>query len=284
MLFRSQHTAGVARSIRLSRHPEEELPAEKAKLVNDTVMNACDTLKEGFLNNPRQCKVSFSKLACTGADSSSCLTLPQLRTVETFYGGVKNSKGELIFSGQAIGNPIPALRGATGTPVGGYDTVRIWGFQDANYDWKAFDLDRDMPIIDKKVGFVDAVDPDLRKFKGHGGKLLLYAGWRDTTITPENTVMYYESVVKEMSGNHKGFVRLFMVPGMAHCRGGDGPNTFDAIAAMEQWREKSTTPAQIMATNPQSGLARPLCPYPQYAKYKGSGDLKDAKNWACTAP
>lgn len=279
-----QHTAGVARSIRLSRHPEEELPAEKAKLVNDTVMNACDTLKEGFLNNPRQCKVSFSKLACTGADSSSCLTLPQLRTVETFYGGVKNSKGELIFSGQAIGNPIPALRGATGTPVGGYDTVRIWGFQDAHYDWKAFDLDRDMPIIDKKVGFVDAVDPDLRKFKGHGGKLLLYAGWRDTTITPENTVMYYDSVVKEMSGDQRDFVRLFMVPGMAHCRGGDGPNTFDAIAAMEQWREKSTTPAQIMATNPQSGLARPLCPYPQYAKYKGSGDLKDAKNWACTAP
>ena len=87
-----------------------------------------------------------------------------------------------------------------------------------------------MPIINKKVGFVDAVSPDLRKFKAHGGKLLLYAGWRDTTITPENTVLYYENLVKEM-GEQKDFARLFMVPGMAHCRGGDGPDTFDTIAA-----------------------------------------------------
>jgi feruloyl esterase len=277
------HTAGVARSIELARHPERTIPEEKAKLVNDTVMNACDTLKEGFLNNPRECKVDLSKLACSGADSPTCLTAAQMKTVETFYGGLKNSKGELIFSGQAIGNPIPALRGATGSPGGGYDTVRIWGFQDANYDWHTFDLDRDMPIINKKVGFVDAVNPDLRKFKAHGGKLLLYAGWRDTTITPENTVLYYENLVKEM-GEQKDFTRLFMVPGMAHCRGGDGPDTFDTIATMEQWREQGVTPAQMMGTNKGSGLTRPLCPYPQYAKYKGTGDLKDAKNWACTQP
>ena len=275
------HTAGVARSIELARHPERTIPEEKAKLVNDTVMNACDTLKEGFLNNPRECKVDFSKLACTGADSPSCLTAPQLRTVEMFYGGLKNSKGELIFSGQAMGNPLPALRGATSAPGGGYDTVRIWGFQDANYDWRTFDLDRDMAIINKKVGFVDAVSSDLQKFKAHGGKFLLYAGWRDTTITPENTVLYYEQLVKNM-GEQKDFARLFMVPGMAHCRGGDGPNTFDTLTAMEQWREQGITPVQMMGTNPQSGLSRPLCAYPQYAKYKGSGDLKDAKNWACT--
>jgi len=277
------HTAGVARSIELARHPERTIPEEKAKLVNDTVMNACDALKEGFLNNPRECKVDFSKLACAGADSPACLTAPQLKTVEAFYGGLKNSAGELIFSGQAMGNPIPALRGATGSPGGGYDTVRIWGFQDANYDWHTFDLDRDMPIINKRVGFVDAVSPDLRKFKSHGGKLLLYAGWRDTTITPENTVFYYENLVKEM-GDQKDFARLFMVPGMAHCRGGDGPDSFDTIAAMEQWREQGVTPTQMMGANQRSGLSRPLCPYPQYAKYKGSGDLKDAKNWACTAP
>jgi feruloyl esterase len=277
------HTAGVSRNIELARHPERTIPEEKAKLVNDTVMKACDTLEEGFLNNPRECKVDLSKLACSGADSATCLTAAQMRTVETFYGGLKNSKGELIFSGQALGNPIPALRGATGTPGGGYDTVRIWGFQDANYDWHTFDLDRDMPIINKKVGFVDAVSSDLHKFKAHGGKFLLYAGWRDTTITPENTVLYYENLVKEM-GEQKDFARLFMVPGMAHCRGGDGPNTFDTLTTMEQWREQGVTPVQMMGSNPQSGLTRPLCPYPQYAKYKGSGDLKDAKNWACTAP
>ena len=96
-------------------------------------------------------------------------------------------------------------------------------------------------------------------------------------------MLYYEKLVKEM-GDQKDFARLFMVPGMAHCRGGDGPNTFDTLTAMEQWREQGVTPVQMMGSNPQSGLSRPLCPYPQYAKYKGSGDLKDAKNWACAAP
>jgi feruloyl esterase len=163
--------------------------------------------------------------------------------------------------------------------------VRIWAFQNKDYDWHNFDLDRDMPIIDRKIGFVDATDPDLKKFKAHGGKLLLYAGWADTTITPKNTVEYYQSVVKKMGANEtKDFTELFMVPGMAHCRGGNGPDTFDTIGTLEKWREQGVTPKTIAATNRNSGLSRPLCPYPQYAKYKGTGDLKDAANWACTAP
>jgi feruloyl esterase len=276
------HTAGVYRSIELARHPEMEIPPAKAQMVNKAVLNACDVYKEGFLTNPRACTFDFKKLACpSGTDNDSCLTAPQLKTVETFYGGVKNSKGELIFSGQALGNPLPPLRGATTTPGGGYDTVRIWGFQNADYDWHTFDLDRDMPIINSKVGFVDAVDPDLSKFKAHGGKLLLYAGWSDTTITPENTVLYYDNVTKKM-GKQDDFVRLFMVPGMAHCRGGDGPNTFDSIGAMEAWREKGVTPTQLTGFNAQTSVTRPICSYPQFAKYKGTGNMKDAANWLCT--
>src|SRR5688572_25145311 len=279
------HTAGVAKSIELSRHPDQVVSAAKAQMVTAAVLNACDTLKEGFLNNPRACSFDFKKLACQpGADNDSCLTAPQLKTVESFYGGVKNGKGELIFSGQALGNPLPPLRGATTTPGGGYDTVRIWGFQNEHYDWRTFDLDRDMPIINGKVGFVDAVDPDLSKFKARGGKLLLYAGWGDTAITPENTVLYYESVLGKMGRNQADFVRLFMVPGMAHCGGGNGPNTFDSIGAMEQWREKGVTPTQLTGFNATSGLTRPICSYPQYAKYKGSGNLKDAANWSCVNP
>ena len=189
----------------------------------------------------------------------------------------------MIFAGQTLGNPLTPQRSSQTVNV--IDTVRIWAFQDANYDWHNWDLDRDMPIIDRKIGFVDATDPDLRKFKAHGGKLLLYAGWADTTITPINTVEYYTSVVNKMGASDtKDFTRLFMVPGMAHCRGGDGPDTFDTIGTMEKWREKGQTPATIAATNRNSGLSRPLCAYPQYAKYKGAGDLKDAANWACTAP
>ncbi len=162
--------------------------------------------------------------------------------------------------------------------------MRIWGFQNADYDWKTFDLDRDMPIINSKVGFVDAVDPDLSKFKARGGKLLLYAGWGDTTITPENTVLYYENLQSKMGKNQDDWTRLFMVPGMGHCRGGDGPHAFDLIGTMEAWREKGVAPARITGFNPQSGLSRPLCPYPQYAKYSGTGNFKDAANWACSAP
>jgi feruloyl esterase len=280
------HTAGVARSIELSRHPEAAIPAAKAALVSKAVLDACDTMKEGFLNNPRACTFDFSKLACKGGDTEACLTAPQLKTVEAFYGGTKNSKGELIFSGQALGNPLPVLRGIPpgGVPGGGFDTVRIWGFQDAGYDWNTFDLDRDMPIINSKVGFVDAVDPDLSKFKAHGGKLLLYAGWGDTGITPENTVLYYESVLDKMGRSQGDFVRLFMVPGMGHCRGGDGPDTFDTIGTLEAWREKSVTPTQMIGFNTRSSLSRPICSYPQYPKYKGSGNLKDASNWSCAAP
>lgn len=278
------HTARVARDLELSRHPEQAIPAAKAEMVTKALLNACDTLKEGFVNNPRACSFDFSKLACSGADSDSCLTAPQLKSVDMFYGGLKTSKGEVIFSGQALSNPLPALQPPTGAPGGGYDTVRIWGFQNADYDWHTFDLDRDMPIIDAKAGFVDAVDPDLSRFKAHGGKLLLYAGWGDTTITPENTILYYESVLDRMGKTQGDFIRLFMVPGMAHCGGGAGPNTFDTIGTLEAWREKGTPPAEITAFNPQTGVTRPLCPYPQYAKYKGAGNMKDAAHWACTAP
>jgi len=164
------------------------------------------------------------------------------------------------------------------------DTVRIWGFQDENYDWHEFDLDRDMPLIDDAVGWVDSDDPDLRGFEGHGGKLLLYAGWSDTTITPENTVFYYESVLEEMGTEQDDWMRLFMVPGMGHCGGGPGLTGFDSLTAIEQWREQGQAPARIMASRPQSGMERPLCPYPQYARYDGSGSLADAANWSCQAP
>jgi feruloyl esterase len=275
------HTAGSYRAINLARHPDRELTAAKAQLVNRTVMDSCDTLKEGFLTNPRACTVDFKKLACKGADSDSCLTAAQLMTVEEFYGGVKNSKGELIFSGQALGNPINAQRGAIPAIGTGNDTVRIWGFQNANYDWKTFDLDRDMPLINSKVGFVDAVDPDLSKFKARGGKLLLYAGWGDTGITPENTALYYESVLAKMGRNQGDFMRLFMIPGMGHCGGGPGLNTFDSIGALEAWREKNITPTQVTGFNNTTLMTRPVCAYPQAAKYKGTGNIRDAANWSC---
>jgi feruloyl esterase len=280
------HTAGAYRSIHLSRHPDETLSEAKATLVNDAMMKQCDTLGEGFLNNPRQCSFDAKTLACkAGEAGDTCLTPGELKTVQTHYSGLRNSKGELIFSGQALGNPIPPLAGATAMPgAGAFDSIRILGFQNADYDWRQFDLDRDLPIVDAAAGFVDAVNPDLRAFDAHGGKLLLYAGWRDTGITPENTVYYYESVLEEMGQNQDDWMRLFLVPGMGHCRGGPGVDTFDTLATLEQWRERNVAPSEMLGTNRQTGMARPICAYPSAAKYDGSGDLKDAANWACAAP
>lgn len=280
------HTAGAYRQINLARHPDQALSEEKAKLVNDAVMAQCDTLHEGFLNNPRQCAFDPKTLACGASGSTdSCLTPGELTSVQSFYGGLKNSKGELIFSGQALGVPVPAMTVSQDGPGSfAFDTIRILGFQDPNYDWRKFDLDRDMPLVDKAAGFVDAVDPDLRAFEAHGGKLLLYAGWRDTGITPENTVLYYESVREEMGPDQDDWMRMFLVPGMGHCRGGPGVDTFDTLAALEQWREKDVAPKEMLGTSRENGLARPICAYPQYAKYDGSGDRKDAANWSCVAP
>jgi feruloyl esterase len=275
-------TAGIERSIDLSRHPEKAISAEQASLVNNLVMNKCDTLKEGFLNNPASCKVDFSVLKCGGASAEgSCLTEPQLATVETYYGGVKNSKGELIFSGQALGNPIGAQRATNQAPGGVFDLVRI-AYDDPNVDWHNFDLDRDMKYLDQKIGYVDAVNPDLSKYKASGGKLLITHGWADTGITPETSIWYYDSVLDKMGRNQDDWLRLFMAPGMCHCGGGPGVNTFDSIGALENWVEKGVAPATMLGKG--KGLTRPLCPYPQYAEYKGTGDLKDAANWSCKAP
>jgi feruloyl esterase len=277
-------TAGVARSIELSRHPEGAITTEQAALVNTLVTKTCDTLEEGFLNNPRTCKVDFAMLKCKGgaAADNSCLTDPQLKTVNTYYGGVKNSKGELIFSGQALGNPIGAQRPANQAPTGVFDLVRI-AYNDPNVDWQKFDLDRDMKFLDEKIGYVDSVNPDLSKFKSSGGKLLMTHGWSDTTITPETTIWYYDSVLNKMGKSQSDWMRLFMAPGMAHCGGGPGVNTFDSIGALEKWVEKGIAPDTMLGTGGQ-GLTRPLCQYPQYAEYKGTGDLKDASNWSCKAP
>ncbi|HVZ20564.1 MAG TPA: tannase/feruloyl esterase family alpha/beta hydrolase, partial [Vicinamibacterales bacterium] len=275
-------TAGVERSVELVRHPEGALSKDQAALVNDLVMKTCDTLHEGFLNDPRTCKVNFADLKCkAGASGDSCLTDAQLRTVETYYGGVKNSKGELIFSGQAIGNPIPALQPNPKGPGGVFDLVRI-AKNDPNADWHTFDLDRDMKLLDQKLGYVDAVNPDLSKFKSRGGKLLMTHGWADTGITPENTIWYYDQVLDKMGSSQSDWMRLFMAPGMGHCGGGPGVNSFDSITALENWVEKGTAPATLMGIG--KDMQRPMCPYPANPEYKGSGDLKDPGSWVCKAP
>jgi feruloyl esterase len=174
-------------------------------------------------------------------------------------------------------------------------------FEDPNWDYKTFKFtasdgfDSDIDYTDSKLGALfNAVNPDLSQFKARGGKLIHYHGWSDPDIPPTNSVHYFESVVASVGGNRSGaledtreFYRLFMVPGMQHCTGGPGTASFDAVAALEQWVEQKHPPEKIVAahlTNGKADRTRPLCPYPQEAKYKGTGSTDDAANFVCAAP
>jgi hypothetical protein len=141
-------------------------------------------------------------------------------------------------------------------------------------------------LADEKTGFINSISPDLKAFKARGGKLLLYHGWNDFGIAPGNTIDYYSSVLSTLGSRQENWMRLFMVPGMGHCSGGSGPNQAGFMEAMERWREAGESPDQITAYHVSSNrvdITRPLCPYPQVAKYKGIGSTNDAANFVCKA-
>jgi feruloyl esterase len=248
-----------------------------------------------LLNTPPACKFDPGTLACRGESlgppaGESCLTRPQVDAARQIYAGPANPRtGEQIFPGMAAGSEITwtALIGGTQPFTVALDNYKYFVASNPDWDWKQFDLDKDIAAADRKMaGVMNATDPDLQAFQKHGGKLVLYHGWNDQRISPYNSINYYTSVTKKMGRrNTDDFVRLFMVPGMQHCGGGVGPNTFDAVTALEQWVEKGTKPAEMIASHRSSDgvvdRTRPLCPYPQVATYKGAGSVDEASSFFC---
>ena len=154
-------------------------------------------------------------------------------------------------------------------------------------DITRFDPRRDLPRLEPMARILSATDPDLSAFRARGGKLLLYHGWADTGVNPSTTVQYYRRVLERMGPETQSFARLFMVPGMFHCRGGLGTDRFDGLAALVAWVERGEAPARIDASRIENGRVvrtRALCPYPQVARYRGKSSTDDAANFACEAP
>jgi feruloyl esterase len=220
------------------------------------------------------------------------LTAPQVEAARKIYAPVKNSRtGEIIFPGMEPGSELgwAALAGPKAAAVA-TDTFSYVVYKDPNWDWHTMSPDTDTAVADKiDNGLINAIDPNLDPFISHKGKLIMYHGWSDQLIAPGNSVNYYNNVAKKMGGAAKtaDSIRLFMVPGMAHCAGGEGPNTFDMVSALEQWVEQGKAPEQVIASHTQNGVVdrtRPLCQYPQVARYKGAGSIDDAANFTCAAP
>lgn len=292
--------------------PRSYIPASKYPAIEAAALASCDArdgVKDGVIDDPTKCDFKPAMLRCNGPESDACLTQPQIAALEKIYAGARDSQGQQIYPGFLPGGesgpgswalwvsgaaPGKSLQYAFATQ-GGANLI----YQNAAWDFRAFSLDRDVKVADDTMGLrLNAVDPNLKALKDRGGKLILYHGWSDSALAPLSTVKYYQSVMAKMGQKETtDFVRLYMVPGMQHCGFGPGPDSFGATpggpqadsghsmsVALERWVEMGKAPDKIIATKYAADRVvrtRPLCPYPQVARYSGPGSTDDAANFTC---
>lgn len=292
---------------------ETNVTNAKMVLVADKVMAKCDAidgLKDGLIDDPRKCNFDPAKdvpQCAAGTDGADCLTSAQASAISKVYSGPV-SNGKPFFPGFMPGSEQVTATFGGGTGSGWMNviiaaqpnaTAADFGLAEntmrylvhtppkPTYDYKTFNYDRDTSLLDNWSKQADAKNPDLSKFKKRGGKLLMTYGWADTILQPMMGVNYYEQATAKNGPDTKTFFRLFMVPGMAHCGGGIGPDRHDAMTAIVNWVEKGKAPDSIVASrvvNNQVVRTRPLCPYPQVARYSGQGSIDEAANFRCVAP
>jgi feruloyl esterase len=260
-------------------------------LIHQAVLKQCDAIdgvRDGLIEDPTKCHFDPKPIVCKSTDDltneASCLTPRQAMSARTLLGPAKTARGKEVFPGYAPGSELGwGLLMAGPDPYSNpVDQYRYVVFNNPNWDWRTFDLDRDLAAAEKAgAGTLSAVSTDLGAYARRGGKLLMYHGWADQDVPPMASINYYDSLQPKGALDA---VRLFMVPGMNHCAGGEGPNTFDVVGALERWVEQQKAPTRIVASHSTNGKidrTRPLCAYPQTAHYKGRGDINDAENFVC---
>jgi feruloyl esterase len=297
--------------------PASYIPSAKLPAIAHAVIQACDAhdgVSDGIVGDPRKCDFKPATLQCSGADSDACLTAPQVTALKKLYEGAHDSQGRQIFPGFLPGaeegrggwglwitgaKPGESLLFAFGK---GYFANMV--YEKPDWDFKSAKMDQVVADADKKYSTIfNATDANLKPFTSRGGKLIIYHGWNDAGISALNSVSYYSDVVKALGAQQaSASVRLYMEPGVQHCAGGVGPDTFGQFGSpapddahhnvalvLEQWVEKGSAPADIIAgkyddESKSPKMTRPLCPYPQVAKYNGAGDTNDAASFSCGAP
>ena len=292
-------------------------------LINKAVLAQCVGQDGGastdpFLTDPRDCHFDPKALLCTGGQvPPACLTADQVTTMQKYYAGtIDPVNGQVINPGSERGNETDnvlalGLAFTEDLPEPAFDGLFYWvfgpsfGYPASAVNFANFDFHRDVHTVDDQLAQVlNADSSDLSEFRGHGGKLLMYHGWADPLIPSQSSINYFNALV---GGDNSGmqqanfmpgdprldktqkYARLFMVPGMYHCSGGPGPNTFDALTPLVTWVETGVAPETIVATKfvndtpPAVQMTRPLCVFPKVAKYKGSGGTSIAANFTCVA-
>lgn len=289
-------------------------PPSKLGLLAKSVYDLCDAkdgLKDGLIDDPRRCDFQPARdlpRCAAGVDGPDCVTADQIRALERIYGDVM-SQGRRFFPGWPAGAEVAGPNGQSGW-VGheilgpkGQSTWTAYGYNFLRYlapavldgkvdddpvqAFQSFDINSAPAKVEDLRQIIDAADPNLEAFRKHGGKLLMYYGWADPQLNPRMGVEYYESVLATMGDSTGDFFRLFMVPGMFHCGGGVGTSQFDVTTPLLHWVEEASAPARIEAARVVDGKVvrtRPLCAYPEVARYKGSGSIDEAANFSCAKP
>ena len=274
------------------RTPENALTREKLAAVHKAYIQQCDAkdgVTDGLVSDQEACHFDPAVTQCKGADGPDCLTAAQVETMRAIYRGPVDPKtGEQILRGFEPGseNQVGALTlSPLPFPVA-LTYMQDIVFKDKNWDYKTFDYDEDtQKARDAGAKILDVPSNGLTDFFAKGGKLLLSHGWSDGLIPAGNTVAFYQAMLAHLGAPAQTQARLFMIPGMGHCGGGDGPFVWDPLSVIEAWVETDTAPQSITVSDPPNRPARtrPLCPYPQVAVYKGSGSTDEAANFTCKA-
>lgn len=275
----------------------QSLTEPDLKLLVAGVLDKCDALdgvKDGMIFNPEACHFDPAVLTCTPGKTEGCLSPAKVEVIRKIFNGPQTSSGQAIYStwpynaGDAADGWRMWMTGAG--PMAAFNVVIFPPFFNGlalagaspPIDVFTFNFDKDPARVDKASQEINATSTDWTGFRKHQGKLLLYTGMSDPVFSPLDLTRYYRQLVQ---ANDPDFARLFLVPGMNHCSGGPGLDDFDALGAMQKWVEQKEAPEVMIAKGAAfPGRTRPLCAYPQIARYNGKDGSEDAKNFSCVVP
>jgi len=281
------------------------LLADKLPLIHAAVLAQCDGqdgVVDGVINDPRSCHFDPASLLCkAGQDPTSCLSAAEAGVVRRLHDGATDARGRRLEpeishewgSELAWTLFVPATQGVT---VGSENFVNAFArylayFNVSNPSWKLTDLQFTVPSFWQTVqtsSYLSATDPDISHFARSGGKLLLWHGWNDQHISPQGTLAYYQALRKTFGDRALDrFVKLYLFPGVTHCGGGEGPDTFDILTPVMAWVEGGVEPGKIVASKVASGVVtrtRPVFPYPEVARYLGAGSTDIESSFVAHVP